>query len=114
MEYKKEEIKQYAMDTIKENLNHDNDYLNKDVFDVHHDLFNSDYYIIGYYEATQWLENQVFNVIQYIKEYEIDNYGEVTSDFSSSESVVNMYVFIIGEEIIEDVIKEVKKSMLIK
>jgi len=106
MNYKKEEIKEYAIDRIKENINYDNDYLNNDISDIHHDLFNSDYYLIGIYEATKWLKNEVFNVIEYIKEYENLHFGEVTTDFSSAESVVNMYVYIIGEEILQDVINE--------
>ncbi len=106
MNYKKEEIKEYAIDRIKENINYDNDYLNNDINDIHHDLFNSDYYLIGIYEATKWLKNEVFNVIEYIKEYENLHFGEVTTDFSSAESVVNMYVYIIGEEILQDVINE--------
>tara|TARA_R100001594_G_C3983828_1_gene250714 strand:+ start:168 stop:497 length:330 start_codon:yes stop_codon:yes gene_type:complete len=108
MNYKKEEIKEYAADRIKENIDYDNDYLNNDLHDIHHDLFNSDYYIIGIYEATKWLKNEVFNVIEYIKEYENLHFGEVTTDFSSAESVVNMYVYIIGEEILQDVINEIK------
>tara|TARA_Y100000593_G_scaffold42166_1_gene80781 strand:+ start:168 stop:464 length:297 start_codon:yes stop_codon:yes gene_type:complete len=95
-------------DRIKENIDYDNDYLNNDLHDIHHDLFNSDYYIIGIYEATKWLKNEVFNVIEYIKEYENLHFGEVTTDFSSAESVVNMYVYIIGEEILQDVINEIK------
>ncbi len=38
----------------------------------------------------------------------MDNYGEVTTDLSEPERVVNMYVYIIGEEILEDVINEIK------
>ena len=97
MQYKIDEIKEYAIDTIKENVKYDKDYLNKDIQEIHFDLFNSDYYIIGYYQSEKWLDNKVFQVIEFIKEYEQDNFGEVTTDFSSSEKVVNMYVYIIGE-----------------
>tara|TARA_Y100000034_G_C6739581_1_gene328108 strand:- start:120 stop:452 length:333 start_codon:yes stop_codon:yes gene_type:complete len=100
MDYKIDEIKEYATDRIKENLAYDKDYLDKDISDIHFDLFNQDYYIIGYYKAEKWLKNNVFQVIEFIKEYEQDNFGEVTTDLSSSESVVNMYVYIIGEQLL--------------
>ena len=100
MKYKIDEIKEYAIYTIKENLAYDKDYLDKDINDIHFDLFNTDYYIIGYYQAEKWLKNNVFQVIEFIKEYEQCNFGEVTTDLSSSESVVNMYVYIIGEQLL--------------
>ena len=100
----------WKVDTIKENLKYDNEYLSKDIDDIHFDLFNSDYYIIGYYNAEQWLKNNVFQVIEFIKEYEQDNFGEVTTDFSNSENVVNMYVYIIGEQLLyqDNIIDEIK------
>jgi len=72
--------------------------------DLHSALFNTDYFIIGYYDAEQWLINNVgiFQAIETIREYENNTFGEVTTDFSSSEKVVNMYSYIIGEEILND------------
>ena len=40
------------------------------------------------------------NLINFIKDYEQDNFGEVSTDLSDPERVVNMYVYIIGEEIV--------------
>ena len=54
----------------------------------------------------------MFRCIEEIKEYEEWNFGEVTTDVSNSEKVVNMYVYIIGEYILEDVIKEYRKEKL--
>ena len=112
MKYKVDEIKEYARDEILERIRWNDDvnadnYLDNDTYDIHHDIFNTDYYIIGRYEATQWLGNEVFNVIGFIKDYENDNFGEVTTDLSEAEHVVNMYVYIIGEEILEEVINEI-------
>jgi len=72
--------------------------------DLHSALFNTDYFIIGYYDAEQWLINNVgiFQAIETIRDYENDMFGEVNTDFSSSEKVVNMYSYIIGEEILND------------
>ena len=100
MQHKYEEIKEHATDLIKEGLAYDKEYLDKDISDIHHDLFNTYYYIIGTYKAKEWLSNEVFNVIEEIKEYEENNFGEVTTDFSSPEQVVNMYVYIIGEKLL--------------
>ena len=111
MNYKYDEIKEYAIDTLKENVKYDKDYLNKDISDIHFDLFNSDYYIIGYYHCEKWLNNKAFDVIGYIKDYEENNFGEVFTDLSNSEKVVNMYAYIIGEEILSEVIKDVKNTL---
>lgn len=70
--------------------------------DLHNELFNTDYFIIGYYDAEKWLIANVgiFAAIEEIREYEQDNFGAVNTDFSSSEKVVNMYAYIKGEEIL--------------
>ena len=99
--------KRYKYDEIKA---HFDDYINdltdkeirENIDDLHHDIFNTDYYIIGTYEAKQWLGNQVFNIIEIIKEYEEFNFGSVNTDFSDPEKIVNMYVYIVGEEIVQD------------
>ena len=74
----------------------------RDVSDLHHEVFNTDYFIIGYYESEKWLNENigVFNAIERIREYEMLNFGEVLTDFGSSENVCNMYTYIIGEELI--------------
>jgi len=69
--------------------------------DLHNEIFNRDYFIIGYYQAEQFLKKVgIFKAIEVVKEYEENNFGKVTTDFSSSEKVCNMYVYIIGEEIL--------------
>ena len=44
----------------------------------------------------------MFNVIDHIKEYEQSNFGEVSTDFSEPEHVVNMYAYIIGEIVVQE------------
>lgn len=70
--------------------------------ELHQKLFNEDYFIVGYYEANKWLESNVgvFNAIGSIQEYENDNFGEVNTKLDNSENVVNMFAYIIGEELI--------------
>ena len=99
MNFKKDEIKSHFEDWIKEQ---DENWINKNIDDLHHHCFNTDYYIIGTYKAKKWLEDQVFEIIEFIKQYENNNFWEVNTDFSDAEKVVNMYVYIIGEEIVSD------------
>jgi hypothetical protein len=74
----------------------------QNVEDFHHEVFNTDYFIIGSYAAEQWLINNggIFSAIETIKDYEQDRFGEVSTDLSQSEKVCNMYVYILGEEIL--------------
>jgi len=98
----------FELKTLKEIANDATDKLKDGIgagqygCDLHSDLFNSDYYIIGYYKAEQWLINNtgVFNGISIVQEYEKNNFGEVNTDLSSSEKVVNMLVYIAGEEVL--------------
>ena len=108
MDFKKEEVTQYALDRIKELKEYDIESFNQLVEDgeLHNEIFNTDYYIIGTYEAKQWLSDKVFDVIDYIQEYEEDNFGEVYTDVSDPEKVVNMYCYILGEEILYEVLEQ--------
>lgn len=109
--YKYNEIKEYFNDSLE---NYDKETLDQLIRDneLHHEIFNTNYYIIGNYEAKKWLSDEVFNVINIIKEYENMHFGEVNTDFSQPERVVNMYVYIVGEDIVNDYINslEVKSA----
>jgi hypothetical protein len=73
--------------------------------DLHNEIFNRYYFIIGYAAAEEFLtncEDGIFGAIEKIKEYEQSNFGEVNTDFSSSEKVANMYAYIIGEDILSN------------
>lgn len=71
--------------------------------DLHNTLFNEDYYIIGTYQAEEWLEQvSTFDAIREVQKYEQDNFGKVSTDLSDPEKIVNMYVYIKGEEILAE------------
>lgn len=71
--------------------------------DLHNEAFNTDYYIIGTYEAKQALAAfGVFEAIEKVMDYEKFNFGEVYTDISNPEKLVNMLFYIIGEEVISD------------
>lgn len=74
--------------------------------DLHNEVFNTDYYIIGYYEAEEALKNSdygIFGAIDKIQEYEKNQFGEVNTDLSNAEAVTNMLYYIIGEETLSEV-----------
>ncbi len=106
MDYKREEIEDTFYDFIEEQ---DKDWIEENKDDLHHHAFNTDYYIIGTYRAKKWLCGAEFEVIQFVKEYEQDNFGEVSTDFSDPEKIVNMYAYIIGEEIVSDYINKLEE-----
>ena len=74
------------------------------VSDLHNEIFNTDYFIIGYYESEKWLNDSIgtFFAINIIKEYEENNFGTILTDLTSSEKVANMYAYIQGEEILNE------------
>ena len=97
--YKYEEIKEHFVEWMEEQ---DSEWLQANKDDWHHHAFNMDQYIIGTYTAKEWLGDRVFEIIDVIKNYEQDNFGEVTTDFSDPEKVVNMYTYIVGEEVVNE------------
>ena len=71
--------------------------------DLHNEVFNTSYYIIGTCKAKEALkEFDVFEAIEKVMEYEKFNFGEVTTEIHNPEKLVNMLYYIIGEEIISE------------
>ena len=94
----KEDVKEYIIDQLESDVG-----LDQHISDLHHYLLNEDYFIIGSYRAEQWLKKDdisIFEAIETIREYEQSNFGQVTTDLSSSENVANMLAYILGEEIL--------------
>lgn len=97
--YKYEEVKEHFTDWMNEQ---DREWLQNNKDEWHHECFNTDYYIIGTQDAIEWMGNQAFGIIQFVKEYEEDNFGQCSTPLDDPERVVNMYVYIIGEEVVND------------
>ena len=94
---KHEEMKQEAIEAIIERLDGYSGYY----CDLHNEVFNTDYYIIGTYEAKEALrEYDVFDAIELVQEYEKEQFGEVLTELSNPESLINMVYYIIGDEVI--------------
>lgn len=91
--------KKEALEDIKEVL----ESYNGHYCDLHNEVFNTNYYIVGTYEAEKALEQYgTFEAIRKIQEYEKDNFGEVLTDLSDPEKIANMLYYIIGNEAIQD------------
>tara|TARA_R100001015_G_C4616124_1_gene172196 strand:+ start:781 stop:1119 length:339 start_codon:yes stop_codon:yes gene_type:complete len=99
MNYKKTEIESTFHDFISERPD---EWVRDNWDDLHHHAFNTYYYIIGRARAKDWLGDEAFNAIEFVKNYEQFNFGEVSTDFSEPEQVVNRYAYILGYEIVED------------
>lgn len=111
--------------TIKTELaNHILDKINDGILtnDNHEDwhflCFNEDYYLIGYYQCSEWLKTHEigeFEAAGICQQYEIDNFGE-SKVYDNSESVVNMLAYIYGEELLSEFyeitkVKKLKKAL---
>ena len=69
--------------------------------DLHNEVFNTDWYIIGTYEAKEALkEYDVFEAIELVQEFEEFHFGEVNTDLSNPEKLINMVYYIVGDGVI--------------
>ena len=76
--------------------------------DLHNEVFNTSYYIVGTYEAKQALQEYgVFDAIERVQTYEKENFGEVYTDLSDPEKLINMLYYIIGEEVLYEMMEDV-------
>lgn len=70
--------------------------------DAHFHAFNEDYYIIGHYNAEQWLKKHdisPFEAIRFVIDQEILMFGEsqLKPEDINSERIVNLYIYFAGE-----------------
>lgn len=89
--------------------------------DCFESAFNESYYIIGTYKASQALENfdesdqmyestdlnGVFGAIQYVTDYETEQYGSVdNTDLFDPERLSNMVAYINGENLMLEIVDD--------
>ena len=90
------EVKDQAIDYLTDNQD-----IETYGCDLHHEIFNTDYFCIYTSDAKKYLENYgVFQAIEEVTEYEKFNFGEVTTEISDPVKLINMLVYIKGEEIL--------------
>ena len=102
--YKYDEIKQTLLDYIEDNKLTLSAALQDD--DLHFNVYNSDYFIIGYYNAENWLINEhgtnyTFDVLQYVHEQSEVNFGTIEK-ITDAERLVNLYAYWLGYEVIAE------------
>jgi hypothetical protein len=109
------ELIEHLIDTVKYSTN---DRTNFD--DIHHESFNENYYIIGYYEANQWLKNHgvdPFEAVAYVIEQEKNHFGEssLKADDFNSERVVNLLVYFAGFDVMPNCnLSDITKTELLE
>ena len=96
------EIVDQAIDKIDDLINCNS--LTLHACDLHHEIYNTTHFEIYTDRAEQWLEKHYppFRAIGKVQEYEQYNFGEVNTDLSGPCSVLNMLVYILGEEILNE------------
>ena len=95
MKEQKQKVREYILDRLEGCVGEE-----QYACDLHHYLVNEDYFIVGYWQAEQFLGNAIRDAIRLIREYEKENFGECTTDLSEPEKVANMFAYIVGEEIL--------------
>ena len=99
----KQSIREELTDYINEEVKNYTIY--ESIEDLHYHLFNEDYYLIGYYNCSEWLKTHnlgEFEAAAICTQYELDNFGELGKPYDNSESVVNMLAYIYGEELMNE------------
>lgn len=91
--------KYFTIEEIKEDIAETLEWYSGYYCDLHNEVFNTNYYIIGTATAKEALEEYgVFDAIEKIQGYENEYFGEVLTDLSEPEKVANMLYYILGEE----------------
>ena len=107
MDYKYAEIEEHFDEWLNETMQyHGYEWVMDNLDDLHHYAFNQDYYIIGTARAIEWMGSKSWDIINFVRSYEVDNFGELQTDLSDPERLVNMYVYIIGEQIVDQYVSE--------
>ena len=104
----------FTKDEIVKTMQNAKDYSVDSFDDLFNSMFNTNYYIIGTYKASKALETYknderidgyktdldgVLGAIELIKQYESDQFGEVSTPLDNPERIANMIEYIRGESL---------------
>ena len=107
----------FTKDGIIKTMQNAKDYSMDSFEDLFNSMFNSDYYIIGTYKASEALGayknderidgyktdlDGVFGAVDLVKQYESDQFGEVSTPLDSPERIANMIEYIRGESLFNE------------
>ena len=92
------EVKEQAIDYLKDNQD-----IETYGCDLHHEIFNTDYFCYYTSEAKDYLNSYgIFQAIEEVTEYEKFNFGEVRTEIYDPVKLLNMLVYIKGEELLSN------------
>ena len=92
------EVKEQAIDYLTDNQD-----LEVYGCDLHHEIFNTSFFCNYTSDAKKYLEDYgVFQAIEEVTQYEKFHFGEVTTDISNPCKLINMLVYIKGEELLSN------------
>ena len=100
------ELFDYATERVDEMARYEN-VTELELDELHHQLFNEDYYIIGYHEGKKWLESHGVDPLEavgHIIASEELHLGEVQLSMKDMnyERIANLFVYYMGWEIQSD------------
>lgn len=100
------EMREQAREAIIEALE---DGYNGYYCDLHNEVFNTGYYIIGTYQAKEALkEYDVWDAIEKVQTYEKENFGEIYTNLGNPEDLINVLYYIIGEEVLNEMMEGIE------
>ena len=85
--------------TIREELENYIAQCKEDGLTMHHEMFNDSYYIVGYYEASEWLKEHGLGELEAVgicNDFERDHFGEIHTTFDNPETLVNHLAYWYG------------------
>lgn len=71
---------------------------NVEIADLIFEMYNNDYYIIGTYQAEEFIGKHVHEVFRSLKHYQ-EEFGDAYPDIENPEKVATLTVLMIAEEI---------------
>lgn len=116
----------FTKEAIIETLKNAEDYSVDSFDDLFASMFNSNYYIIGTYEASEALAaykndeeldgyktdlDGAFGAIELVKHYESDQFGEVSTQLDNPEELATMVEYIRGETVFNEVLNKAGLDM---
>ena len=87
----------FTTEDLKQAIIEELEFYNGYYCDLHNEVFNMGYYIVGTSIAKEALnEYGVFEAIEEVQNYEQEQFGEVYTDLSNPEKVANMLWYVLG------------------
>ena len=83
--------------------------------ELHDEIFNGYGFSKGNIQAIKWLDNDIETFVKVqkeVKEYCEEEFGSITIDITNPSSVVDMYAYIVGKELLSQILqKRYKKEV---